>query len=105
MPHPSPRISVASPTGQQWRIGHGEHHVVICEVGQADGELELISHRIASTLDEPYRIGGRSLRVRASVGGVLVSDDDADPSKLLSRADDAMYRVKWGRRRERRPHD
>jgi len=33
MPHPSPRISVASPTGQQWRIGHGEHHVVICEVG------------------------------------------------------------------------
>jgi galactose mutarotase-like enzyme len=29
----SPRISVASPTGQQWRIGHGDHDVVICEVG------------------------------------------------------------------------
>ena len=31
-PH-SPRISVASPTGQQWRIGHGDHDVVVCEVG------------------------------------------------------------------------
>jgi aldose 1-epimerase len=33
MPPPSPRISVASPTGQQWRIGHGQQDVVICEVG------------------------------------------------------------------------
>jgi len=24
---------VASPTGQQWRIGHGRHEVVVCEVG------------------------------------------------------------------------
>ncbi|HEY1832500.1 MAG TPA: aldose 1-epimerase family protein [Acidimicrobiales bacterium] len=29
----SPRISVASPTGQQWRIGHGRQEVVVCEVG------------------------------------------------------------------------
>jgi aldose 1-epimerase len=27
------RISVASPTGQQWRIGHGRQQVVVCEVG------------------------------------------------------------------------
>ena len=33
MTPPSPRISVASPTGQQWRIGHGEQEVVVCEVG------------------------------------------------------------------------
>jgi galactose mutarotase-like enzyme len=30
---PSPRISIASPTGQQWRIGHGQQDVVVCEVG------------------------------------------------------------------------
>ena len=30
---PSPRISIASPTGQQWRIGHGRHDVIVCEVG------------------------------------------------------------------------
>ncbi|HTU40050.1 MAG TPA: hypothetical protein VMF35_18790, partial [Acidimicrobiales bacterium] len=33
MPAQTPRISVASPTGQQWRIGHGRHEVVVCEVG------------------------------------------------------------------------
>jgi len=33
MPTPSPRISIASPTGQQWRIGHGRQEVVVCEVG------------------------------------------------------------------------
>jgi galactose mutarotase-like enzyme len=33
MTSPTPRISVASPTGQQWRIGHGAQDVVICEVG------------------------------------------------------------------------
>lgn len=29
----TPRISVASPTGQQWRIGHGRQEIVVCEVG------------------------------------------------------------------------
>ena len=29
----TPRISVASPTGQQWRIGHGGQEIVVCEVG------------------------------------------------------------------------
>jgi aldose 1-epimerase len=33
MAPPSPRISVASPTGQQWRIGHGQQDVIVCEVG------------------------------------------------------------------------
>ena len=33
MPPRTPRISVASPTGQQWRIGHGRQEVIVCEVG------------------------------------------------------------------------
>ncbi len=33
MPPHTPRISVASPTGQQWRIGHGRQEVIVCEVG------------------------------------------------------------------------
>jgi galactose mutarotase-like enzyme len=32
-PPPSPRFPPASPTGQQWRIGHGPQEVVVCEVG------------------------------------------------------------------------
>jgi aldose 1-epimerase len=33
MPLRTPRISVASPTGQQWHIGHGRQEVIVCEVG------------------------------------------------------------------------
>jgi aldose 1-epimerase len=33
MPARTPRISIASPTGQQWRIGHGRQEAVVCEVG------------------------------------------------------------------------
>jgi PleD family two-component response regulator len=36
------------------------------------------------------------------VGGILDHDLSMDPSKLLSRADDAMYEVKWSRRKQRR---
>ncbi len=39
----SPQISVASPTGQQWRIGHGDQDAVICEVGAT-----LRSYRVGS---------------------------------------------------------
>jgi predicted signal transduction protein with EAL and GGDEF domain len=64
--------------------------------------MQGISERIAAALSEPYRIDGRMVTVGASVGGILVDDLSADPSKLLSRADDAMYDVKWGRRKQRR---
>ena len=58
--------------------------------------------RISAALARPYRIDGRTLVAEASVGGVFVDDPDTDPSKLLSLADDAMYGVKWSRRRQRR---
>jgi len=96
--------AIVRPDDTVARLG-GDEFVVICQVHQGVGEVDQISRRIGEALDEPYRIGERTLTVRASVGGVLVSDDDSDPSKLLSRADDAMYRVKWDRRRERRPND
>jgi aldose 1-epimerase len=43
---PTPRISVASPTGQQWRIGHGDQKVVICEVGATLREYSVGEHRV-----------------------------------------------------------
>jgi GGDEF domain-containing protein len=62
----------------------------------------MIAGRISDALARAYRIDGRTLTVLASVGGVFADNADTDPSKLLSRADDAMYGVKWSRRRERR---
>lgn len=80
----------------------GDEFVVVCAVEHGEEEMARIAERISSALDRPYRLGGRTLTVRASVGGVFVDDPDTDPSQLLSRADDAMYGVKWGRRRQRR---
>ncbi|HEY6471398.1 MAG TPA: aldose 1-epimerase family protein [Acidimicrobiales bacterium] len=42
----TPRISVASPTGQQWRIGHGGQDVVVCEVGATLREYSAGDHAV-----------------------------------------------------------
>ncbi|MDA8342570.1 MAG: PAS domain S-box protein [Actinomycetota bacterium] len=94
-------LAVVRPTDTVARLG-GDEFVVVCEVKRGDEELRRIAARIDGALAEPYRIDGRTLTVAASVGGVLVADRGVEPSKLLSRADDAMYAVKWSRRQERR---
>ncbi len=90
------------PTDTVARLG-GDEFVVVCEIEHGEEEMLRISRRISSALARPYRIAGRTLVVEASVGGVFVDDPDTDPSRLLSLADDAMYGVKWSRRRQRRP--
>ena len=83
------------------RLG-GDEFVVVCEIESGEEEMLRISRRIDAALARPYRIDDRTLVAEASVGGVFVDDPDTDPSKLLSLADDAMYGVKWSRRRLRR---
>ncbi len=82
------------------RLG-GDEFVVICEVTGGQAEVERIGSRITEALAEPYRLDGHTLVVAASVGGVLAEDAGSEPSKLLSRADDEMYRVKAHRRSAR----
>jgi diguanylate cyclase (GGDEF)-like protein/PAS domain S-box-containing protein len=93
--------ALVRPTDTVARLG-GDEFVVVCEIESGEEEMLRISERIASALARPYSIDGRTLFAEASVGGVFVDDPDTDPSKLLSLADDAMYGVKWSRRRERR---
>ncbi len=93
--------ALVRPSDTVARLG-GDEFVVVCDIESGEEEMLLINERISSALARPYRIDGRTLSVLASVGGVFVDSPDTDPSKLLSRADDAMYGVKWSRRRERR---
>jgi diguanylate cyclase (GGDEF)-like protein/PAS domain S-box-containing protein len=83
------------------RLG-GDEFVVVCEVDGGQEEVDRIAERVTEALAEPYRLDDRSLTVLASVGGVLVENPNVDPSKLLSLADDQMYRVKANHRRDRR---
>jgi diguanylate cyclase (GGDEF)-like protein/PAS domain S-box-containing protein len=93
--------ALVRPSDTVARLG-GDEFVVVCEIESGEEEMLRISRRISSALARPYRIEGRTLVAEASVGGVFVDDPDTDPSKLLSLADDAMYGVKWSRRRQRR---
>jgi diguanylate cyclase (GGDEF)-like protein/PAS domain S-box-containing protein len=94
-------LAIVRPTDTVARLG-GDEFVVVCGIESGEEEMLAISRRISSALARPYRIDGRTLSAEASVGGVFVDDPDTDPSKLLSLADDAMYGVKWSRRRQRR---
>jgi diguanylate cyclase (GGDEF)-like protein/PAS domain S-box-containing protein len=93
--------ALVRPSDTVARLG-GDEFVVVCDIESGEEEMLHINERISSALARPYRIDGRTLSVLASVGGVFVDNPDTDPSKLLSRADDAMYGVKWSRRRDRR---
>ena len=95
-------LAIVRPSDTVARLG-GDEFVVVCQIESGEEEMLRISHRISSALARPYRIDGRTLVAEASVGGVFVDDPDTDPSKLLSLADDAMYGIKWSRRRQRRP--
>jgi diguanylate cyclase (GGDEF)-like protein/PAS domain S-box-containing protein len=93
--------AIVRPTDTVARLG-GDEFVVVCDIESGEEEMLRIADRISGALARPYRIDGRTLTVLASVGGVFADNADTDPSRLLSRADDAMYGVKWSRRRERR---
>jgi diguanylate cyclase (GGDEF)-like protein/PAS domain S-box-containing protein len=93
--------AIVRPSDTVARLG-GDEFVVVCKIESGEEEMLRISERISVALARPYRIEGRTLVAEASVGGVFVDDPDTDPSRLLSLADDAMYGVKWSRRRRRR---
>ena len=94
-------LAIVRPSDTVARLG-GDEFVVVCDIENGEEEMLAIADRISTALARPYRIDGRTLSVLASVGGVFADNPDTDPSRLLSRADDAMYGVKWSRRRERR---
>ena len=94
-------VAIVRPTDTVARLG-GDEFVVVCQIESGEEEMLSISRRISAALARPYRIDGRTLVAEASVGGVFVDDPATDPSRLLSLADDAMYGVKWSRRRQRR---
>ncbi len=93
--------AIVRPSDTVARLG-GDEFVVVCDVDSGEDEMLRIAERISTALARPYRVDGRTLSALASVGGVFADNPDTDPSRLLSRADDAMYGVKWSRRRERR---
>ena len=79
------------------RLG-GDEFGVVMPAGSADDVLETAT-RIHDAVEEPFEIGGLSLAVKTSVGGVLFPDDASDSDTLVRFADVAMYAAKRNRTR------
>jgi len=77
------------------RMGGDEFCAILSEVDGVDG-ARAVAERMLAALEAPFPLGGRELRVTASVGLALFPDHAEDPGVLLQRADAAMYAVKVG---------
>jgi diguanylate cyclase (GGDEF)-like protein len=84
------------------RHGGDEFLIVLGDlpIGREDGRAEperravAVCHRIAAALDEPLRVRGAELHLRASVGSSVYPFDAEDTETLLRHADTAMYEAK-----------
>ena len=63
---------------------------------QATGNqaVEQLAERFTLAFSAPMLLGGRAVRLRASVGVVTALDPDEDTAAFLARADAAMYDAK-----------
>jgi len=75
------------------RIG-GDEFTVILEGSQRVEDAGQVATKILRTLEEPYRVQDRELRVTASIGIALYPIDGDDAEVLLRDADIAMYSAK-----------
>ena len=79
------------------RLG-GDEFAVLLEHAPTAVEAERAAERVLGALVAPLRVGGRAVRVRASIGVALASAGADSADELLRNADLAMYTAKAGGR-------
>jgi diguanylate cyclase (GGDEF)-like protein/PAS domain S-box-containing protein len=84
-------VAALGQRGTVARFG-GDEFVVVCRDMATEEEAIDVAHRLLAELDLPVNLGGRSVRISASVGVVLARAGTADG--LLRDADVAMYQAK-----------
>lgn len=75
------------------RLGGDEFAIVLADF-KDENFLEGVAKRILKSLGLPVSIDGHETVTGASMGLAILSDDAADPNKLLKNADLALYRAK-----------
>ena len=79
------------------RVGGDEFGVIL--VGVRDRHSVAAKCRsLTAAIGAPFEFEGRALALAASIGFALWPDDGDDMEQLIELADQAMYRVKHGRR-------
>lgn len=77
------------------RLGGDEFAILLEDIHSADAAL-MLGRKLVSLLERPYAGDQGVMRIGASVGVALSPVHGTDPSLLLRRADNAMYRAKRG---------
>jgi diguanylate cyclase (GGDEF)-like protein/PAS domain S-box-containing protein len=81
------------------RVGGDEFVLLLPFLRQPD-DAERIARKLAERVAEPLELDGRVLRVGTSVGIAFFPRDGDDEDRLLTSADESMYRAKERRKRE-----
>jgi diguanylate cyclase (GGDEF)-like protein len=77
------------------RLGGDEFAVLVTrDLGDGGDPGGQLAGRLLEALEPPFRLAGRDLRVRASIGVVATSGPDATAEEVLQDADLAMYAAK-----------
>jgi len=72
----------------------GDEFVVLCEELKDPANVELLVTRIHGALSHPFDLAGTAITVSASVGIAYAGRGEDVSTRLIQRADDAMYAVK-----------
>ncbi len=81
------------------RFGGDEFTLIATDLDDP-GAWRAVADKILTVFQQPFRLEGRELFIRASIGVSLFPEHGNDPHTLLRHADTAMYRAKFeGRNR------
>jgi diguanylate cyclase (GGDEF)-like protein len=75
------------------RMG-GDEFIGICLMITTPEEADIVARKIIAIQSEPYDLKGHRFSIGVSIGISIYPVDGDDAATLLSRADEAMYRVK-----------
>jgi len=79
------------------RTAVDEFALVVCDLKDA-ADCRVVADKVTQALAAEFRVGGRALRLKASIGVSLFPADGGDGEALLRSADAARYRARQLRR-------
>jgi diguanylate cyclase len=79
------------------RLGGDEFGVIAANVSDKNDIVAMI-HQIDSEITKPFEFEGQDLKLRASIGYALFSEDGIELEVLIEKADKSMYEVKKERK-------
>lgn len=72
----------------------GDEFIILLEIAHHNFKIKKIEEQIIKLFQQPFLIGGNTLKVTGSMGISIFPDDGTDFDILLKKADTAMYQIK-----------